>query len=95
MPTHLMHTHTAEAIQEVEEFVLERFQQNLVRSLTDIDGSSSPFFDVSLHLGVFALPCYAQCRPEPDSGVDHAALRCSAFGEAVRCARAKSQTTLS
>ena len=109
MPTHLMHTHTAEAIQvslflqvsylpcarrqqvlrhavskqrkerspeetaetkgallpltpastpqEVEDFVLERFQQNLVRSLTDIDGSHSPFFDVCLHLGAFVCVC--------------------------------------
>ena len=36
MPTQLTHTHTTEAIKEVEDFVLERFQQNLIRSLTDL-----------------------------------------------------------
>jgi len=33
MPTST--THTTEAIQEVEDFVLEQFQHSLIRSLTD------------------------------------------------------------
>jgi hypothetical protein len=44
MPTILM---TAESKAEVEEFLLDRFQHNLIRSLTENEG----FWDVALHLG--------------------------------------------
>ena len=61
---HVVATDASPIPQEVEDFVLERFQQNLVRSLTDIDGSHSPFFDVCLHLG--ALVCACASHPDAD-----------------------------
>jgi hypothetical protein len=52
MPTQtnqqLLQAHTAEAIQEVEDFLLLRFRTSLLRSLTN---DTYGFCDVSLHLG--------------------------------------------
>ena len=46
-----MPTIAAESKEEVEEFLLDKFQSNLMRSLVDGDG----FWDVALHLGALAL----------------------------------------